>query len=257
MSRLWSQASTTSLYFVAAWRKIASNLSTFEFLFTYIGEDQMFIVLFYFMSFFFSPTFLFSSIAENFKYSELQIDDYDKMLERIKKRITDAKKILIDLQDKKMDEDGDHQATEVLRNTLKLILSRPNDDNMLAKLLPLVRSELNNLNAFEDTLISIVQESLRMINNDKLDLVYRSTAVFILENVMSEFKPEISTKADIKKVFTLISEAQLKIPDPVKNERSLRSMHRTLNPSEQAKLILNSIPPPPSTEQKAKPKTSS
>lgn len=195
---------------------------------------------FYFLSLFvFNSLFIAQTLAENFKYSELQIKDYDEMKTLVRDRITASKKAFLDRQKKgKNSEEADRQAIEVLRNALKLILSRPNDDNMLAKLLPFVRSELNNYSAFEDTLASLTQESVRSISNDKIPSVYRSTSLFLLENVMSEIRPEISKKEGFKKLVEFIRDAKIVVPESVKNERRLRSMQRSKNPSEMAETIL-------------------
>ena len=195
---------------------------------------------FYFLSLFVCiALFPAQTLAENFKYSELQIKDYDEMKTSVRDRITASKKAYLDRQKKgKNSEEADRQAIEVLRNALKFILSRPNDDNMLAKLIPFVRSELNNYSAFEDTLTSLTQEAARSLTNDKISSVYRSTSLFLLENVMSEIRPEISKKEDFKKLIEFIRDAKIIVPESVKNERRLRSMHRSKNPSEMAETIL-------------------
>ncbi len=195
---------------------------------------------FYFLSLFIcNAMFLDQTFAENFKYSELQIKDYDEMKTSVRDRITASKKAYLDKQKKGKDsEEADRQAIEVLRNALKFVLSRPNDDNMLAKLMPFVRSELNNYSAFEDTLTSLAQESVRSLTNDKIPSVYRSTSLFLLENVMSEIRPEISKKEDFKKLIEFIRDAKIIVPESVKNERRLRSMYRSKNPSEMAETIL-------------------
>lgn len=195
---------------------------------------------FSFLSLFvFNALFLDQTFAENFKYSELQIKDYDEMKNSVRERITASKKAFLDKQKKAKDsEEADRQAVEVLRNALKFILSRPNDDNMLAKLMPFVRSELNNYSAFEDTLVSLTQESVRSLTNDKIPSVYRSTSLFLLENVMSEIRPEISQKEDFKKLIEFIRDAKIIVPESVRNERRLRSMYRSKNPSEMAETIL-------------------
>ncbi|MCB0385716.1 MAG: hypothetical protein KDD43_10005 [Bdellovibrionales bacterium] len=182
--------------------------------------------------------FALGAAAENFKYSELQIRDYDEMLKDVTARVVSAKKISMEKQAEGADEEGDREAIEILRTTLKLILSRPNEDNMVAKLIPVVRSELNNFSAFEDTLSSVADEALRAINNDKLPVVYRGTSLFILENLMSEIRPEIENKEEFKLVITKIRDAKIEIPEKVKNERKLRSMYNTKNPSTIAAAIL-------------------
>jgi hypothetical protein len=102
----------------------------------------------------------------------------------------------------------------------------------------MVRSELNNFNAFEDTLNSITDEAIRAINSETLPVVYRATALFILENIMSEVRPELENKEDFKSLLVRVRDAKIKVPDKIANERKLRSMYKTKSPSEIAEKLL-------------------
>ena len=177
--------------------------------------------------------------VSRYKYSELQIKDYDEMLAMVKVHLKKATKLLRANQEE--DSNSDQQAVEELRAALLLILSRPNQDNMLAKLLPDIRKELSNMNSFEDSLSSLTSEAIDGLKNEKLPTVYRSTYLFVLENTVSEFKPEIKDKEDLRQIFEKIRDAKLKIPKDVAKDLKLRSMLNTESPSERAKRILDSI----------------
>lgn len=180
------------------------------------------------------------SWSEYFKYNELQIKDYDEMLSMVRERIKKSNKIL-----KGSNPDAevtpDQESVESLRQGLLLVLSRPNQDNMLAKLMPEIRKELNGLNAFEDSIDSLAQEALDGLNNTKLPVVVRSTYWFVLENILSEFKPEIRDKEDLKKTFVKIRDAKIEIPKDVKKDLKLRSMFKVESPSDRAKRILEAL----------------
>ncbi len=78
--------------------------------------------------------------AERFRYSELQVKDYDEMQAEVKKRVKVYQKL-----SNASDADASNPpsgAVEKLREAFQLMLSRPNQDNMLGKLLPEVRKEL-------------------------------------------------------------------------------------------------------------------
>jgi len=175
---------------------------------------------------------------ERVKYSELQIKDYDEMRELMNERIKNAHKILKET-DKEADSDApDTEAIEQLRSALLLVLSRPNQDNMLGKLMPDIRKELSNLNSFEDSLASVASEALVGLANDKLKTVQRSTYWFVLENILSEFKPEAADKDEFRNMFTKIRDAKLDVPKQVTKDLKLRSMFKVESPSERAKHIL-------------------
>jgi hypothetical protein len=171
--------------------------------------------------------------AKLYKYSELQIKDYDEMLKLVKEHVANSSK----------KDSSDQQAVDELREALLLILARPNQDNMLAKLMPDVRKELSGFNAFEDSLASLTQEAIRGLSNDKLPTVNRSTYMFVLENILAEFKPEVKEKAEIRKIFETIRDAKLKLPKDVTKDLRLRSMLKVESPSERAKRILKQLIP--------------
>lgn len=180
--------------------------------------------------------------AETYKYSDLELKSYDELSVIITARIKKASKI--DLQNqksaaKKHEESYDEsESLELLKDALRMILSRPNKDNMVEKLLPDVRRELNNYGAFYDTLNDISVEAVSGINQ-KIPVVYRSTFVFVLENILSEFRPELKTKAEIKKIYKFISDAKIQIPEDVRLDRKLRSMFSSDSPSETAQKIID------------------
>ena len=177
--------------------------------------------------------------AERYNYSTLQTIDYDQMRERVEKRVRKAKEIL--RKQKDISEPVDQEAVEELREALQLVLSRPNYDNMLSKLMPEVRKELSTVNAFDDSLHGVVADALSAIDNEHLTRVDRATSLIVLENVLSEFKPEISDNEELKKIFMKIRDANIKIPKEVQNELRMRSMVGKTSPSLKAKKYLDKI----------------
>lgn len=182
------------------------------------------------------------------KFTELQIKDYDQMTEIVEENISESKALAIKYQDEGADEEGDKAAIEKLRQALRIILSRPNKDNMVAKLAPNVRTELNNYSAFESSMQFLAVEAVRALQNDTLPVVQRSTAVFVLENILSEIKPHLAKNKDFRTIAKLIHEANLKIPDKVAANRKLTSMDPTPDLSKIAGILFENA------EKKAKEK---
>jgi hypothetical protein len=179
--------------------------------------------------------------ADRYKYSELQIKDYDEIGALVKDKVKKAMKVFREKGDAEENAAPDQAGVEELRSALHLILARPNQDNMLAKLMPEVRKELSNVNAFEDSLSSLASEAIEGLRNEKLPTVFRSTYLFVLENIISEFKPEIRDKAELRKIFEKIRDAKLAIPKDVTKDLKLRSMLKVESPSERAKQILEKL----------------
>lgn len=173
--------------------------------------------------------------AANYKYNELMIKDYDEMLEMVQSMAEKAKEA--------GGEDGGNEAEAIehLREALKLIFSRPNSDNMIAKLVPEVRRELIGFNAFEDSLSSLASEAITAVKDKKGAVSVQSTSLFILENLLSEIAPEAGYNKDMRKIIERIRDADLEISKDVQKDRKIRGMFTTKNPSELAKKILEPI----------------
>jgi hypothetical protein len=139
------------------------------------------------------------------------------------------------------DPSGDHEALEQLRDAFKLIFSRPNSDNMIAKISPDIRRELSNYNAFEDTMSIIATEAISRVKDDSNTVTRRSTDLFVLENLLSEIRPEVAGNQDLQRVVQKIADAHIKIDDEVARDRKLRAMFQTTNPSTVAAEIMKQI----------------
>jgi len=172
--------------------------------------------------------------GHTYKYSDLMIADYDEMNTEVQKRIRNAHKA----NKNGDDTSGDAAAIEELRDALRLIFSRPNSDNMVAKLTPDVRRELTGFSAYEDTISGIAAEALSTVNDKNATVSARSTALFVIDNILGEVRPEIGGNEDLRKVVERISDAHIRIADDVVRDRKLRSMFNTKNPSEYAAEIL-------------------
>jgi hypothetical protein len=178
------------------------------------------------------------AFANSYKYRDLLIKDYDEMLAQVQSRIKKAR-----AASHPGEEAGDeHETIEQLRDALKLIMSRPNSDNMIAKLTPEVRRELVNYSAFEDTISSLAAEAIANVKDTNATVTQRSTSLFILENLLMEIKPEVGTNEDLTRVVRRIADANLKIDKDVAKERKMNTMFKTKNPSEMAEEMIKGLP---------------
>ena len=139
---------------------------------------------------------------------------------------------------------NDAAAVEQLREAMKLIYSRPDSDNMVAKLTSEVRRELLSYSAFEDTVASVANEAINNAKNTNNSPSVQSTALFILENVLGQIRPEIANNNNqlLRRVMEKIRDAHIKISEDVFKDRKLRGMFKTNNPSEVADEMLKKMP---------------
>lgn len=176
-----------------------------------------------------------NATAHTYKYSELQIRDYDEMSSVVTKHVKAARKM-------SSGDNGDDQgAQEELREALKLIFSRPNSDNMVAKLTPEVRRELVGMNMYESTIRSLTKEGIDAMKEEDMPVAKQATYLFMIENILSEIKPESQNNAELRTSIEMIREAKIKLNDDVKKDRKMRSMYPPFDPSEEAGKALDAI----------------
>lgn len=178
-------------------------------------------------------TFAIPSFAANYKYNELMIKDYDEMLEMVQSFVKKAKEAA--------GEDGmanEGEALEHLREALKLIFSRPDSDNMVAKLVPEVRRMMVGFNAYEPSVTDIAKQAIAAVKAKNAAPSIQSTSLFILENVLGEIRPEVGNNAQLRAVAEMIRDAKLEVSKDVLKERKIRGMFQTKNPSDIASDVL-------------------
>jgi hypothetical protein len=168
--------------------------------------------------------------AETYVYSQLMMKDYDEMQSDVKDRVQAAEAV----GDSDIDE-----AKAKLKDALQLTLSRPNNDNMVAKLVPLVRTPLRNIEAFESTLDEVVTQAIGTAKDQKARLTDQATSFIILENILSELKPEVKTNEKMRAIVAKIRDAKIEISKKIKTELKMRAMLKTSeSPSDFAAKIL-------------------
>lgn len=181
----------------------------------------------------------FSAQAANYKYSELGIKDYDEMNQMVQERVKKARELGNADDEESVD---DRQAIEILRDAMKLVLSRPNNDNMVAKLLPEIRRDLSGYSSYEDTLSSVVSEAIDTLKSTRASTSQRATSLFILENGLSEVRPEMLNNADLRRIVERVRDAKIEVPKEVVKELKLGGMWEAHNPSKQASEIIKKDP---------------
>lgn len=185
----------------------------------------------------------FPAAAKFYKYRDLQVTEEDDLMKVVNSQIRKARAAGSQNQDE-ADQEGDHkdsEATEYLREAMRYALSRPNrSDKLLDVMFMPVRRELLEFHAFEDTLVGLVDEALTGYKNDKIPVIYRATFIFVLENSLSEMRPELESKPEFKRATEKIRDAKIKIEGDVKKELLMTSMYQIPSPSDTAKRILES-----------------
>lgn len=169
-------------------------------------------------------------------YRDLMLKDYDQMFAIVKKHIKAAHKFV---ESSDNNPDWQREAQDELTRAERLVLMRPNSDNMVTKLTTEIRREMTDIGNYDDILETVTHEGIQAFNKDmNLPVITRTTYTFMLENLMSELEPEIKTDDRQRGLMEQIRDANIDVPYEVMRERKLQGMFLTESPSDKAKRIL-------------------
>jgi len=133
---------------------------------------------------------------------------------------------------------AEKEKVNALREALKFVLSRPDRDDLSLKLLPKVRNPLIQIKMYDETLFLLATEALSTYKNEDLPVVYRATALFIMENLMAEARPKLQESTYMRRAVEKIRDADLEVNQDVQQFRSRNGLFKTRNPSKLAEAIL-------------------
>ena len=177
----------------------------------------------------FSLSFLVLSVSSaklNYHSSQLVTKDLEEM------NLLISQKIKVSEDDEKSDR------LFKLREAAMLALSRPDDDGMVEKIFPQVRYALQDEDSYDEAMKVLVRDVIAYLKANETSSKDQVTYLVILENILSEFKPQLKNGGLAKDLYTLIRDAEIKISDKAKLERKLTSMKSSASPSDIALKIL-------------------
>ena len=166
-----------------------------------------------------------------FVYSRLATKDLDQMNKIVQDKIKESRK-----------EKADKSIP--LKEALQAVFSRPNDDFMIEKIIGPLKSELEENNAWEHTINTLVKEATGALKNPKaFHADAQVTYIVFLENLVAEFRPKANENFE-RGVLMTIKKANIQVTKEAQAERQLRMMKQSQSPSELAEAVLT---PPPTT----------
>ncbi len=175
------------------------------------------------------PTKLSNSLGENeiYTYNELATRDLDNMANLVRLRVKKSQSLIVGKE-------------APLKEALRLVYARPSKDGMIEKIIPPVRSGLEELELWEKANMELINEALLVLNSPKgVSPRVQVTYAFILENMISEFKPKIDKIGFEKKAVEKIALGRIKVTPEAMAERRLSMMDDVVSPSEIATYILS------------------
>lgn len=167
------------------------------------------------------------------------LKDFEQMQASVRKHIRYAKQ---DFEAADEDPQAEVSAFLQLKKALRLIFSRPDSDNTVAKLVPEVRRELTLYQAYFKVIHELAEEGIQAFDRSLgVNTLTLATYTFMLQNLMGEIQAEARENKTLQSTLQTIADANIKVPPDVINERKLSGMFLSESPSEQAKRVLKKI----------------
>lgn len=182
-----------------------------------------------------------------FTYNQLTLKDLDQMNALVKNKIKESK--------------GAYSGKVVpIKEGLQAVFSRPNSDDMIDKISAPLRTVLEQEDETEKVFTELVDEAINALTNTKnFKKEAQVTYAIFLENVISEFRPQVKKDTFELKIVKKIADANIKLTKDAEKDRKLRLMQESTSPSEIAKKVLEVAeqkeknPPPAPVEPDATP----
>lgn len=161
-----------------------------------------------------------------FNYHQLTLKNLDQMNSLVKGKIQESKSA--------------YSGKAVpLKEALQSVLSRPDSDDMISKIIDPLKNKLEEEDAYEKVFEELIQEAINALKNTKnFKRDVQVTYAIFLENTLSEFKPDMKENNFEMKMIRKIADSQIELTKDARKERQLRLMSEGTSPSELAKLIL-------------------
>lgn len=146
-----------------------------------------------------------------------------------------------DLLQEKIREYEKNGTTQSLREALYIVFARPDEDGIVDKLISNVRNPLEEEVQWQNTIETLVRQSVDRMKNNKTKQADQVTAGIILENIISEFKPAYIKQYENggfeSDIITFIADSNVVYSKIASRERGLYLMRNNLSPSQIAKKL--------------------
>jgi hypothetical protein len=171
--------------------------------------------------------------------SELLLKNSEQFSDIVRRKIKKAQDIQAK-QEVEVNEKGEifaePEAVSGLRDAMRIVLSRPDQDGARSKLFNKVRQELNDLHSLDSSLTDIVNESCAGLKSKDINLKYEETYLVILDNFLSEVRPEVETNETFKTLVAKVRDSDIHASEKMKGPN--RSIAVNANISKSAAEIL-------------------
>lgn len=156
-------------------------------------------------------------------YHQLALMDLDEMVVLVKGKIAESRS-------------GSTDAMTPLKEGVRLVYTRPDEDGMIDKVISPLRNEIEEHDDWENVVSGLVDESLAVMRNPEgVTGADQVGHILFLQNMIGSEKSR-ARRGDPKivPIFERIRDADIQMTKSMKNERKLRMMKDTTSPSKMA-----------------------
>lgn len=173
-----------------------------------------------------------------YTYNQLALRDLDEMSQLVQQKIKESRQ-------------SSGHVVVPLKEALQAVFARPNEDFMIEKILSSIRNELDEHQAYEESLRDLTTEALGALKNPKpFGAPVQVTYAVFLENLISEVRPRASEPFE-NGLLVQIRDAKIEITKQAKNERRLGMMKEVKSPSDLAAVVLKDLAEAEAARKKA------
>ncbi len=123
------------------------------------------------------------------------------------------------------------EAVSSLRDAMRIVLSRPDQDGARSKLFNKVRQEMNDLHSLDQSLKDIVNEAISGLKTKNINIKYEETYLVLLNNFLSEVRPEVDSNTTFKTLVEKIRDSDITISDKMKGPNRSIAVNANLSKS--------------------------
>ena len=171
-----------------------------------------------------------STLAVNYNYTTLIFKDYPDLKPLVRNALKESRRF-------KYPKDGD-RAISPLKKSFKMILSRPDDDNLVSKLSGDLIGDLENMGVFSQVVDDLMKEGREDVYDKSLNPKVRATSLIMMNNLLLLLRPLTLENIKLAKTVCSLADKDIKIPKEILKNTELTTMLKEPSPTNLAKKIM-------------------
>ncbi len=183
-----------------------------------------------FIVFFVSILYATQTLAVGYNYTTLIFKDYNDLKPLVRNALKESRK-------HKYPQDGD-KAVSPLKKSFKMLLSRPDSDNLISKLAPDLVRDLESMEMFSPVVQMLIDEGKATVKNNSAEPKIRATALIMLNNLLLYVRPKTLDEVSLAESVCKLADQNIKIPKEVLKSTELTTMLKEPSPTELAKKVM-------------------